>query len=352
MKRYIKKILLKIILILIFIFMFSNIKTYATNSFRVMFQDGMSVKSGETIKIPLTLDKVSFDGVQKGVIGFSCNINYDEDVFEYIEFSENNLKYENIVGEKVELVDMWECKYDEDNKSIVFYLGEEYLTYCLDSLNDYSIIGYFTFKVKDNTKSGEYILSVDNIKGGNEDISVSGTGAQSKVIVDGMDENIQNKEDIINTKYEKQDNTITQNEKPIKIQIKQSKSGKKVLIIPDEENGIQIGKVIVDNEKLTKIDGVYSFASKVGVPYEIKFFDIYGELLCTRTIITNSTSNDEVTTIDTEIKEKNKIDYAEEQGNNNENKSPQTGDFVYIAVGILGILACVWTGIFFKRSIL
>lgn len=353
-----KNRLLKIIIFVLIFIACSTLKSSADQNFRVRFKDGMSVKNGDTLEIPLLIDDIKLDeiqGVQDGIIEFSCNIKYDEDVFTLDDFYENKIKYQNYT--------LGTASYYNESKKLVFRMDEYYLKEVQSSNINIAEVGTFVFNVNEDAKKGEYEVETLNVYGGNDEkTSVSGNGMITKVYIDGIA-----KEKIINDETEPSEESgfkeINGKEKGINIKINPNSDGTKVTVSVDKNNSIDIGYLIVNDKKIgPNNNGIFEFDTEPNTTYNVNVYDVNGRFLCNDYVVTlvddinngTNSSGKENENIDNN---KDDNEHGKDQNNDsnkepqeNEKSSPQTGDYVYIAVAILAILTCIWTVIFLKRK--
>ena len=250
-----KKILLKIVLMVIVIIMSLTIKSYASEDFRASFKGGLSVKDGETLEIPLIIDDIKFDkldDVQDGIIGFSCNIEYDEDIFTFVEFVENEKTYTKEIDGEIEEYNFGTATYTDSAKKLIFRLDINYLKNIKSSNIEIAEIGTFKFNVKKDAPKGNYYFKTLNVYGGNdEQTTVAGKGLGVPVFVDGkvIEEAFI---DDGNVKDDTSINRVTDQEKPVKVKVEQNADGTKVIVTPNEKDGIQIGYIMVGDNVITK----------------------------------------------------------------------------------------------------
>lgn len=364
-----KKVLFKLFVIVIFIQACIVTNVFAADSFRVKFQEELSVKAGETIEIPIIMDNIDFNGIQKGVIAFSCKLNYDNTVFELVEYDDNNTFK---INEDIELYVQY--NYINESNKLVLEFSESYFDEFGGKYVDSALeIGKIKIKAKEDILSGAYSLSITEVEGGNTDTVINVSDYESKLYVIGTEIVEQTKEDENNAIGQTVNGT--QENKKIVVSITQNDEGTELYVKPDSEEGIEISKIVVENNEVTLKDGVYTAKVVPGGIYKIHLYDKNGGFIGTQIVkIAGEVvelENTGTPVVDDENKEEdnnannnvnnntnnnvnnNENNNVNNNGNNNvnnnvnnnanndKNESVQTGDIVIIPVCILLILVVV-----------
>ena len=346
-----KKIFLKLSLLIIIFALFISSNVLANeNTFRVSFQSGKTMDAGQTIDVPIRLDNINVDGIQKGVISFSCNINFDNTVFEIIPYADNTY-----VQISEEMKDYANYTFNIENNKFLFTLNSSYFDEIGDYINNYVEIASIKLKAKETAETGNYELSITNIEGGNDEVNINGVDSISKLYINGIENNVvTEEEDVLGSV-----NDITEENKEVIIDVKQNEDGSKVTITVDNENGMEVGFIKFNDIDYTSNNGVFEIDTIPGTTNTIKLYDLEGNFLgitYVQTIIKElSVENGE---IDNDVTE-DKDDEIKEDSDNNDNKqdedtnipgdSVQTGDKVYWAIAIILIVCGIWLIVFTKR---
>ena len=348
MKKYITRIILFII---ICAFAILPINSFATSTLKVSFEQGYSAKPGEVIDIPIILSDVNMDGKQKGLIDFACNINVD-DVFEIIK---NNDKYVSVNEDNKKYI---QTSFDSNNKKLIFNVSGDFFTDKGNSLKSYIEIGTMKIKVKEGTKAGEYNVKIQNIVGENGEASVKGADTSTKIRVKAE-----------KTTEDDDDNSQTPGkvtsklmyfweQGEAKLYVIQNETGTQVTIVPNEENGAKIGKIIVNGKEIQRVDGKYVIDTEFGDTLDITVYGEDGKFLMSKTYIV---INDEVyennfgsveegansSTGKTHSTNRNSSSSGQEAGNkgnkgtDSPKASPQTGDVIFVSVAMLTLASAV-----------
>lgn len=361
-----KKVLFKLFVIVIFIQACIVTNVFAADSFRVKFQEELSVKAGETIEIPIIMDNIDFNGIQKGVIAFSCKLNYDNTVFELVEYDDNNTFK---INEDIELYVQYNYT-NESNKLVVQFSNSYFNEFGGKYVDSALEIGKIKIKAKEDILSGAYSLSITEVEGGNTDTIINVSDYESKLYVIGTEIIEQTKEDENNAIGQTVNGT--QENKKIVVSITQNDEGTELYVKPDSEEGIEISKIVVENNEVTLKDGVYTAKVVPGGIYKIHLYDKNGgfigtqivkiagevvELINTGTPVVDDGSTDDETDKETGKDEnKDTSDKNEETSKDTNNdktddtnkdndtgrvEGVQTGDVVIIPVCIVMILVIV-----------
>lgn len=302
----VKNIYFKIAFIMILLFLYVSINVYATDGFRIRLQEELSVKAGETIEVPLVLDNINLDGVQKGINSFSCTLNYDKSIFELVRFDDDSLFY---IGD--DLIMYVQNTFNEENNRLVMQFSDSYFNeYGGEYVDKYLEIGRIKLKAKDDAKTGIYNISVTDVEGGNLEKTEYVSNYESKIYVIGIEEG--KKEIITEENLLSQKTNEEVSKKEIIVEITQNQNGTELYIKPDIENGIVIGKVMLGNNQLTEKDGVYTAQVDAGYTYTIRLYDCNGEFIGTK-----------VVTIEGKIEELTNSGDVIEDGNTGTDNEPQ-----------------------------
>lgn len=331
MKRFIIKIVLLVVIFIACI----TIKTYAVESFNIKFGNVDDVKAGDTINVPLIIYNIDTDGANKDIDGFSAKFEYDTSAF---ELCEDAFEIEE------DYVEFLSKSFNNESKSMVFYRSPSYDGEEDASLNKVKTIGTVKFKVKDDAATGSYEVKLYDVVAENNETKIQGNGEATQIYVKGTEEESEEDED-----NDFVGESITEEEKELVVEIKTNDDKTKVTIIPDEENGKEIGKIVVNNKEIKREDNKYVFDVEEGFVYNIDIYDAKGNFIGNRQVVVgNDASNQDDNEGNTSSKDKKRTQIAEmsgkseedeEQNNSlkqeNEKNSPKTGDYVVIAVGLI-----------------
>lgn len=366
-----KKTCIKImLLVVLFELLASTLVMGSSSSFRISLQSGNSVKQGEIIEIPIILDNVTFDGIQKGIIAFSGKIGFDENSFEMVPYEDNKyIKVSEELTNKEIGYTYLDIEFNIESKKFAMNLNVSYFNEVGGYLDGYTKIGTIKLKAKENIQPGEYGLSITEVTGGNNEMTVNVSSSLSTVNVIGElvveNDNPENEEILGETKE------LIIGGKTVKIKILQNKEGTELIIVPDEVDGVEIGKVVIGEDELKEENGKYAYSVKPGQKYTINFYGINGDFLASKDVTTsvyNETNDDNLDDEvngdnnvgdntqdkdDTNKDDGNKDDGNKDDGNKDDtnkdeqkptdNKKPdqskpvQTGDSVYLTIGVLTI---------------
>ena len=320
MKRITCKVLI-ILLICIACGILLPAVTFAA-SFNVKFDDGYSAKPGEIIEIPLVLSSIGTDTAQNGLTDFTGIIYYDENALELVRESEDQIvKMQE---------DLFRIYFDQDSNKLLFSLNSSYYSVNSDAeaLANREVLGTMKFKVKDNTKNGKYQIGIKDLVGQNDETTINVVAEPTEIEVYGADI-VQNEETEI-TPDEDETSEIGKELKAAIATIKQSDDGDELIIVPDEVNGEKIGYVLINGIKVERTGDKFVFKCSAEKTYKISFYSEDGEFLSTELFTTKAK-------IENNTEEKSEENNNEDVGKKDSTnpKSPQTGDMVFVIVGIL-----------------
>ena len=331
-----KKTLYRIVFLTILLLFTIYLKSFAQGSFDFYVKEGLKVKPGETIEVPLYLDGIKLDGVEKNLLAFYGTIQLDEKVFEIVPYADNS-----IVKFSSELTQYGiEAKYTASSKQITALIDYNHIesmtnseiqnsnAYMNQYLNKAIQVGTIQVKAKESAEGGNYTCKITNLNAENGEFEITAVDKQTQIYIlpnDTGDKNLI-EEDI----NEEERDVITNKEasKKAMLKIEVSKDGKKITITPDEVNGAEISSVTYKNEELDWDGEKFVFDSEPNMIYEFFIYGADGSCLgneFVKTIIKEEEKQEDNKKEETPVKE-------------NEKKSPQTGDKIYIAVAILSLM--------------
>lgn len=358
-----KKCFLRILLLIVFCGILLPMNSMADenenaniNSLVVKFnEDSYSAKIGETFEAPLIITNIGVNDAEGGLTSVTCKIQYDDSIFELVTDSsyQSNLSFDK-------------------NSKIVTVNN-------VNSMMERKELTTFSFKVKDGAQTGDYYLTVTEVVGQNGDSEVYGTDFSTAVHVDGIGDNDE-KEEYENAVEGTETVNVEVDEKEAILDIKQNEEGTLLTIVPDESNGEGIGRIVINGSIVARRDGKYTFETNPGETYTIYAYSKNGNFLLSKVItmnykneqtepagesdntnddkkenedanVTENTENEankaDNNTVDNEVEpnetDANKSSYA------NGTRSPQTGDFMYVAIGIIAAIVCIWTLVYMVR---
>lgn len=324
----------RIIIISIFMLLAFCVKSFAASSFEFKFQEGVKVQLDQTFEIPVIIDNIDIEGVEKKLTYFSGTVNYNDTVFEFLE-----------------------CEDLYDQGIVVNYNSEtQKISTTIDVSNwngtntdNLIMVGKMKFKVKPNSTPGKYDFCISDIEASNGENSVQATYKVVEVEVKGNEEPavapyVDDSTDKANKLVESDDGTS----KKAILKIEVSQDGKKITITPDEENGSKISSITYKNTKLKKEEGKFVLATDPNMAYELFIYGADGKFLGNQyvtTVVQKENNNDaketDKTKADGSKADGSKEDGSKEINNDNVKKSPQTGDYIIIAVGTLIIMLSI-----------
>lgn len=372
-----KKTILKIFVIALLMQILVLTKVYANNDgdFAVHAKEAMEVNAGETIEVPIIISNIQANDIQKGIVGLKFKIEYDKEAFELEKF-DNGSYFNRFVGTS-------NSTFNEEELISVIYCDDD------DYIDQVTDLGTIKVKAKEGIKTGYYDLSITNIEGGNLDstnMNISSPSVTSPIYVHGIDEEEAEGPEIVisdggNVLGETDSSTIF-NSDSVVAQFEQNKEGTLLKITIDEEKGKKVSKILIDENEMELVSGVFSANVEPGNTYVLKFYDEDGNYITMNSVTITPlekdgiiapaapmeptpTSEDEgdkkdeepkdsegedekkdEETKDTE-KEDDKKDEdtkdAQKEDNNKENidKSAQTGDEIGVAVAVLIVASAV-----------
>ncbi len=355
------KKIIKISILVIILGLCISIKSFAASPFRIMFEEGVEAKMGETVEVPLILDSINIDNVAQELNQVKCKITCDENVFEIVGFNTDLV----VVNQETGTVSK-NVYYNEETKAVVYPNGTNKVY-----ISDRTEIGVVTFKVKDNIETGNYNIRVIDVEASNDGNLIELDGMTTSVYVKGIDveETKEEEEEYQVEVPEVQGPTVYEEEfKEIKLRIQMKKDGTQLVITPDEVNGGKVGSIKVNGVLVERTDDKYVVATEPNTFYNILVFDVYGNNVYSDSFVTSvveeETKNEENTNKEDDKKdeEKKDEDKKDEQQNTDKEdtnkedtnkedtakpssevkKSPQTGDGIYTSIILLVVATCAW----------
>lgn len=332
-----KKIITKIVLVSIFLIFAISLKSFAESTLRFYVKDGVKVDSGETVEVPIIIDGIDIQGIEKKIFSFSGTLNYDETVFELVPYQDGEKS--SIIKINPELEDYGiKLKYNDTDRVITTSLDYDYINEMVASKNDESIdvkylynyvqIGTIKVKAKDGAKPGDYLVTISNISANNGEFDILGYNNETKIHINEIPQKIVNDiNDDNDESVNKQTIETTDKLKKPNLNIEVSKDGKQIIITPDEEKGAIVNAITYRGKELEKKDGKFIFSSEPNNAYE---FFIYGaDGVCY--------GNEIVTTI-VDVNEEDENTTEENKTEENIKKSPQTGDYIAGVAAVLHVV--------------
>lgn len=352
-----KKSLFRLGIIALIIQLLTISKVFATDSFRVRFENELSVKAGEQIEVPIIIDNIHFeDSVQKGILAFSCKLDYDTDVFEligtdkgesteYIHFSENVEPY------------ISRCVFVPETKGLVIEIGQSALENGEKYIDKYTKIASITLKAKEDSISGRYVIAITDVEGGNVETSVDVVGVASTIYIDGIEKEDGSKPEVNSEK--RNIGTITDiDEKGLKVEFKKSEDGTKLIINVDNVNGIEVEKVVLDGEELKGENGSFIADVESGKVYKALFYSEDGNLIGIQMVTIDELEVQNIDSSSASSKAKEVKGYASESGEDESEqkavkdviKNVFTGDNIIFWTGlVLALVACFYVAVALKK---
>ncbi len=359
-----KRITVLLVAILFFIIVLA-VNCYADSSCKIRFEDKRVATVGETIEIPVSISTINMEGIEKNVAYVNCKIECDENAFEFVAFDDGTYMKANEGLDEYGMTIL----YDNETKTISTAVNGDYLSRTnKESSTAYKNLGTFRVKVKSDVVPGNYELRITNIVVSNGDEFIDVADQITTVKVNGEEENVEQETYTTDSEIEvNEQEPEAQKEANLKIEVLDK--GTKVKITPDEVNGAEIGYIMLNGKKLEKEGNSYVFSSEANNVYIIYVYGKSGYCLKNFYISTdvdeegNPTKDEENNPSDDKNSQENqsenndkKNNEAEEvnndsKGKNDEEKdnsttndvkqqekttkSPQTGDFIITAVGVL-----------------
>lgn len=329
MEKRISKIIVLTIIFIAALFMVS-IKSYASGSFKLYFQDHLEADPGETLEVPIFLDSVNIEGVEKKMISFRGTIDIDESAFELIPYTEGDNSSIVNVSSNLETYGL-EVSYNPENKHINGLLERSALSsvtntengteYEYEFVNELIQIGTVKVRVKDDIEGGNYKFKISECEGVSGEFEITGISTDTTIAVELKNTGEKNEitEESNANRPETQLNSDTRTPK---LTIDVSKDGKRITITPDEVNGAVIEAIKYKNTVLARENGSFVFDSEPNRLYEFFIFGVGGKCF----------GNEYVTTV---VNEEEKTE--ENKDSKNETKSPQTGDYIAYTVAALQV---------------
>ena len=324
-----KKIINKITFISIILIFILSAKAFASSSFRIMFQDGNGAKEGEIIEIPIIIDSINIEGAEENIYYFTANLEIDEDALELVAY--DNDEYIKV---NEELKDYGlEISYNAEEQKIKTGFSQQLINKLSDeddssnikALNNYLEIGTIKLKVKDGVEPDSYLIGITNIEGGNSEIYLDANDGYSFVKVYEDEEEQEEVADKGEDESKSETIVVEDEKKKLILTIEVSEDKKLITLAPDEVNGAVVKTIKNKDTELAKENGVFVFESEPNKIYEFMIYGLDDGLL----------GNEYVSTIiEAEEKETTPED-KKDSGKKNEEKSPQTGDEIYVISAIL-----------------
>ena len=339
-----KKIIAKITFISIILVLLFSLKSFAESTFRFKIPDNVKLDAGEVTEIPIYIDSVNIEGVEKKILDFYGTLKYDKNVFELIPYQTGNNNSVVKINDELQNYGM-EIIYNAETGKISTSLNLDFTRNMINKkeqnkgdevnfLNGYIEIGTVKVKAKENAKPGDYEFTIADAQANNGEFEVEIGNPDTTIHINEPQKNaeinpIDNSSDEINHN----DKTTEETSKKAILKIEVSKDGKKIIITPDVENGALISAITYNSRKLEYKDGSFVFDSEPNSVYEFFIYGADGSCL----------GNEFVKTI---IKEENKQEGSKQEDNKkeetpakeNEKKSPQTADKISIAIAILSLM--------------
>ena len=333
-----KRIITKIVLVSIFLIFAISLKSFAESTLRFYVKDGVKVDSGAIVEVPIIIDGINIQGIEKKIFSFSGTLEYDETVFELVPYQ--NGDNSSIVKVNPELEGYGIIiKYNNADRTITTTLDYDYISEMVASqngneninvqyLNNYIQIGTIKVKAKEDAKPGDYLVTISNISANNSEFDISGYNNETKIHVNEI------LEDITNNVYDDNDESVnkqtietTDKLKKPNLNIEVSKDGKQIIITPDEEKGAIVNAITYRGKELEKKDGKFIFSSEPNNAYE---FFIYGaDGVC---------YGNEIVTTMVDVNEEDENTTEENKTEENIKKSPQTGDYIAGVAAVLHVV--------------
>ena len=357
-----KKTLLRIVFLTIILLLSIYLKSFAQGTFNFYAKEGLKVKPGETIEVPLYLDGIKLDGVEKNLLSFSGTIEYDINAFELIPYEDGSIvkvnedvtsyEYEVRVGTQSmkKTIKSMDIKYNASTKRITASITDDAVDLIVKNensgasntyenfmdlyINKVIQVGTIQIKAKDNAESGNYVCKITDLKAENGEFEVESVEKETQIYIIPKDTGTKNtiEEDASNEERDVIINKEASKKAILKIEV--SKDGKKITITPDEVNGAEISAITNKNKELDWDGEKFVFDSEPNMIYEFFIYGADGSCLgneFVKTIIKEEDNKQEENK-----QEENKKE--ETPAKENEKKSPQTGDKIYIAVAILSLM--------------
>ena len=280
-----RKIVLKVCSLLIVVMLLLSTKIYAArnSSFSIEFQQGIELSENEAVEVPILMNGIDFEGLQKGILAFSFQIEYDTDNLELEKYpapSQNKpASYFKQTGEEI-------SSYQFTDSTLAF-AGSFNTSDYQDEIVE---IGRIKVKAKANTPNGKYTISIKKIKGGNDDITVEMEDFNTYVYVKYNDEDIAEEETIVETTTAKGEKETTElgTTKTVVADIDQNDNGTRIYITIDAEKSTPVKKVLIDDKEMEFTDGKYTAETEPNRVYKIYYYDENGDLITMDAIMLSS----------------------------------------------------------------
>lgn len=329
MEKRISKIIILTIIFIAALFMVS-IKSYASGSFKLYFPGDLKAEPGETIEVPLYLDSVNIEGVEKKMISFRGTVDFDSTAFELVPYTAGDASSVLSINDGLERYGL-DVSYNADNNHVNGLLEPSALRtvtntengteYEYDFVNELIEVGKVKVKVKSGIEGGDYRFTISDAEGVSGEFEVVGINTNSTIHV--ALSNTGNKNEIADESSANRPETqLNSDTRTPKLTIEVSKDGKRITITPDEVNGAVIEAIKYKNTVLAKENGSFIFDSEPNKLYEFFIYGLGGKCF----------GNEYVTTV---VNEEAKTE--ENKDSKNETKSPQTGDYIAYTVAALQV---------------
>lgn len=320
-----KKTVLKVLMVMLIISSFFSCKADEQTNFEIKFKEPDPCNMGDTIEIPLYIDKVNIPGELRGVLSFECDVTYDDTVMELLPYEkeENGQIKQVYIDANQDLLDYsTQIFFNKETNKLVFSLSTSYFQNVANSLTELTEIGKMKFRIKDGVSTGEYELITSGVTAG----IINGDGYTTVISVKGIDDEAVHMEPEIDPSTES-DAAIVRlrsNGIEVAVSISVSANGKKITIVPDEVNGSEIAYIVINDTRIDKKDGMFVFDCEPNSEYTINFYGIDGTFIANKFVTTY---------VDEESNGKSEELPKEEKTEENKKFTLKTGDYVIIAVG-------------------
>lgn len=314
-----KKTIFKIIILAVLLEVLMRVSVYASSSFRLKFEDGKQVDAGDVVEIPVIIDQVLMDGVQKGVLAFKGTVDYDSDVLdlvafdsgEYFQIDEDIRRYAS-------------ASYEEGSKLLFYNLNTNYINDIKDSLNEYTVLGKMKFRANEDAETGNYEITIKDIQVTNDEVSTEGYSETTLLHINGAEQEnpVIPDDDDLDSGAKRIVNE--RDEKDQKLAIEVNEDGTLMLITVDQVNGAKVAYIVVDGKKLDKKDNKFAMVTEPNKTYLLYLYDENG----------NYIGKEYVNTF-IEDKSSDENDEKEKEQKNENQKRPKTGDMIMLSVATL-----------------
>lgn len=299
-----KKIIIRTLVISIILIFAISLHSFAESSFRLKFKDDNKIKAGETIEIPIIVDNINIEGVEKKIFTFSGKVEFDEETKQILTSLDK------------EYLDKVNAGTVEENN--------------MKFLNNLLVLGTMKFKAKEDAKVGSYQVYISDVKANNSEFTIKPTMELTQINIYEDEEKEDEKPEVGKDQSKYETNNNKNGSKKAILTIEVSEDGKNITLAPDEVNGAVVKKIKYKNTELAKENGVFVFESEPNNVYEFLIYGLNEGYLGNEFVSTKLAKEDN-----------NKRD--ENNGKKNEEKSPQTGDTFYFVSATL-IIAVIGLG--------